>query len=73
MPIVNCKNCKKEFNARQADLNRGWAKFCSKSCKAIQQVKKHPQHYKKTNMTIEEEMYIASMDGCEMGWDAHKD
>ena len=28
-----CKcNCK--FMARQADINRGWAKYCSKSCAA---------------------------------------
>lgn len=32
-----CKCCKKEFEARIADVNRGWAKFCSKSCKAIKQ------------------------------------
>jgi hypothetical protein len=31
--IVKCKICKKEFEARIADLNRGWAKYCSKSCK----------------------------------------
>lgn len=31
MPIVTCK-CGKSFNARQADLDRGWGRFCSKSC-----------------------------------------
>lgn len=34
MPKVKCKVCGKEFNARQADLDRGWAKCCSKSCAA---------------------------------------
>jgi hypothetical protein len=34
-----CKNCPKVFIARVADRNRGWARFCSKSCKAIQQTK----------------------------------
>lgn len=34
-----CKNssCQKLFQARTADVKRGWAKFCSKSCKAIEQ------------------------------------
>lgn len=31
---VSCKCCSKRFDARVADLNRGWGKFCSKSCKA---------------------------------------
>lgn len=29
-----CKCCAKSFVARVADRNRGWALFCSKSCKA---------------------------------------
>jgi hypothetical protein len=35
--IVKCKCCKTEFTARVADRKRGWAKFCSKSCKAKKQ------------------------------------
>lgn len=35
-----CKTCKEVFSARQADINRGWAKFCSKSCKAKEQTKR---------------------------------
>lgn len=35
----NCKNCGRHFTARTADRARGWAKFCSKSCKAIKQTK----------------------------------
>lgn len=31
---TNCKCCGKVFSVRQADLNRGWGLFCSKSCKA---------------------------------------
>ena len=34
----SCQRCKQPFTARVADRNRGWAKFCSKSCKAIKQV-----------------------------------
>ena len=41
---VNCQYCTKTFTARQADRNRGWAKYCSKSCKAKQQ-SKHTHHY----------------------------
>lgn len=28
-----CTSCGKMFQARTADVNRGWAMFCSKSCK----------------------------------------
>lgn len=34
----NCKCCNVQFKARQADVNRGWALFCNKSCKAKYQV-----------------------------------
>ena len=34
---VKCARCKQPFMARVADRNRGWGKFCSKSCKAIKQ------------------------------------
>lgn len=32
-----CKCCGSPFDARTADRARGWAKYCSKSCKAIKQ------------------------------------
>ena len=35
-----CKECNASFAAREADVKRGWAMFCSKSCKAIKQIKK---------------------------------
>lgn len=34
---VQCLRCRAEFTARVADRKRGWAKFCSKSCKASEQ------------------------------------
>lgn len=52
---VKCKNCKTEFEARVADRKRGWARFCSKSCKAKKQSKTMPfdkdaqRSYKKDN------------------------
>lgn len=35
-----CKYCKGTFAAREADVKRGWAKFCSKSCKAKEQTRR---------------------------------
>ncbi|MCZ4331055.1 hypothetical protein [Castellaniella denitrificans] len=39
-----CANCGDPFTARTADRKRGWARFCSKSCKAIRQEKRTGQH-----------------------------
>jgi hypothetical protein len=43
-----CKCCKQPFTARVADRKRGWARFCSKSCKAIKQTQRtgrgRPRH-----------------------------
>jgi len=36
---VKCLTCKNPFQARLADRKRGWARFCSKRCKAIRQTK----------------------------------
>lgn len=35
-----CLTCKNPFMARTADRRRGWARFCSKSCKAIRQTQR---------------------------------
>lgn len=42
----SCEWCKKPFTARVADVNRGWAKYCSKRCKAIEQESRTGQHAK---------------------------
>ena len=39
-----CKSCKADFIARTADRKRGWALFCSKSCKAKEQEKRTGQY-----------------------------
>lgn len=39
-----CSWCKKPHVVRQADLNRGWGKFCSKKCKAMEQEKRTGQN-----------------------------
>lgn len=38
--IYHCKRCRQPFAARVADRARGWARFCSKSCKAIEQTRR---------------------------------
>lgn len=35
-----CKWCGETFMARKADVRRGWAKYCSKRCKASHQARK---------------------------------
>lgn len=65
MPLVNCQNCRTEFIVRQADLNRGWGKFCSKSCKAKSQFKTHPNYPREATSD-----YVEDFD---MSWGAHKD
>lgn len=37
MISCNCLWCKEPFQARKADVKRGWGKFCSKTCKAKNQ------------------------------------
>lgn len=36
--------CGKDFQARAADVKRGWGKFCSKSCKAVEQERRTGQY-----------------------------
>ena len=38
-----CLCCKDEFTARKADRARGWARYCSKRCKAIKQEQRSGQ------------------------------
>jgi len=42
---VQCSNkrCKVPFIARVADRKRGWGRFCSKACKAVEQEKRTGQ------------------------------
>lgn len=44
-----CQQCSKEFAARVADRRRGWALFCSKSCKATKQAAKRHAMWKALN------------------------
>lgn len=40
---VKCGCCGTQFQARSADVKRGWGKFCSKSCKAKKQERRTGQ------------------------------
>lgn len=44
MTDVNCKWCKNKFQARSADVKRGWGLFCSKRCKAMEQEQRTGQY-----------------------------
>jgi hypothetical protein len=66
-----CKYCREPFLARQADINRGWAKFCSKSCKAKEQEKRTHQ-YASYKDRQEDREYDEAMSAVEWGWDGHK-
>jgi len=55
MTTVKCQCCKTSFEARTADVNRGWGKFCSKACKATKQSRRtgvSGPHYAATNRTV---------------------
>lgn len=47
MVSKNCERCDKEMSVRQADIDRGWGRFCSKSCKAKQQTSKKGYAYRR--------------------------
>lgn len=65
-----CANarCGKDFEARTADRARGWARFCSKSCKAAVQERQTGQHH----AHLQRDDNSAGRDAIEDGWDGHK-
>jgi hypothetical protein len=73
---VTCEydRCAKLFTARTADRKRGWARFCSKSCKAFVQEKKTGQNaaYQARKSAAEQSDYDIGMEAVEAGWDGHK-
>jgi hypothetical protein len=66
-----CKCCGEPFTARVADRNRGWARYCSKRCKAIKQEQQTGQYAAFKNSTNDEVDDAHDWEGA--GWDAHKD
>lgn len=69
-----CKNCKKVFFPRKADVARGWGRFCSKSCKASEQNKRKPYDFDKWRKSCaKEELDIHYYEpDFDEGWDSHK-
>jgi hypothetical protein len=55
----NCQNkkCGITFKARSADVKRGWARFCSKSCKATAQEARTGQYANLLHQTYERTKY----------------
>lgn len=82
MTTVACKCCRKKFEARTADVKRGWGKFCSKRCKAIEQEQRTGQHrnylnsdcdeHEDSGLSQSERDHQSAMNDAEQGWDAHK-
>lgn len=75
------KGCTVVYEARQADLKRGWAKCCSKSCAASHKLRNNPSHgylhggadrERMSEDEIRERDHQAAMSDAEAGWDGHK-
>jgi len=66
-----CVNCKDLFTARIADRKRGWARYCSKSCKAKKQEARTGQ-YKALLQGGSGSSWDQAMADNEAGWDGHK-
>lgn len=64
-----CECCRKPFSARTADVRRGWARYCSKRCKAIKQEAKSHQYAEFLANHSDREFSDAQADGS---WDEHK-
>ena len=73
--VYKCKNCGDPFHARIADRNRGWGRFCSKSCKAAEQEKRTHQnaryHLRRADIDAASD-HDDAMRATEAGWDGHK-
>lgn len=70
MKTYKCKCCGADFGAREADRKRGWARFCSKSCKASEQTKRTGKGKPETYDGYDDDSAYYAEDGS---WDAHKE
>jgi hypothetical protein len=66
-----CECCKKPFLARAADVARGWARFCSKRCKAIKQEQRTGFHADFVERQARRDLDHDNA-SADQGWDAHK-
>ena len=73
MVTVNCKCCSQPFQARVADRKRGWAKFCSKKCKAKSQERSTGVYREYLDRQDDYSVnHDSNLDAVELGWDGHK-
>lgn len=66
-----CECCKQPFLARAADVARGWARFCSKRCKAIKQ-ERSTGFYADFQDRQARRDWDHDNASADQGWDAHK-
>jgi len=75
------RGCTNVYEARQADLKRGWGRCCSKSCAASHTRRNNPGHgclhggaarERMSEDEIRERDHQAALSDCELGWDGHK-
>lgn len=64
-----CGHCGGPFTARTADRKRGWARFCSKSCKARRQEALTGQHAARLRRSDSDDDHDQTMDDATAGWD----
>lgn len=68
---VCCEWCRKTIKVRAADRRRGWGRFCSKRCKAMEQEKRTGQNAAYVAGQAERD-HNEAMEALEAGWDGHK-
>jgi hypothetical protein len=68
---TKCEHCGTAFQAKPADLKRGWARFCSKSCKAkkqtVSRVASMPK-WLRDDLQFDQDMHDATGGWDEGGW-----
>lgn len=62
--------CGKLYLVRQADLNRGWGKSCSKRCAAIKRMKEGRNSHWDSSRAQSDPIDKSAAD--DQSWDAHK-
>lgn len=55
----SCARCRGQFVARVADRKRGWARYCSKSCKAAKQEARTGQFSNYRHSGVDRTTYLA--------------
>jgi len=67
--------CGKRYMAREADLKRGWAKSCSKSCAARQRTsreKRGNNQMAPASKRYQGRQAVLACDDVDQSWGAHK-